>query len=192
MARHSAAKKPSRTKRLAKRNLTLREKYGGPPDASRGTAAWAMQELREDALVGFMDDLLAREEHGVTQEQCGVARKALEKLVIKASAIPDRLPFRRSIMVCLERFTAAYVEWNEPPGAGPAQVAARRKALKKMYRSRHKLAGAMRKNPYILANELDLGLVKGMYEAIAEIVKILPEVFRNLAKAVERFGRRTG
>lgn len=190
MARHSAAKKLSRTKRLAKRNLTLREKYGGPPDASRGTAAWAMQEFREDVLVGFMGDLLEREENGITQEQCGVARKALEKLAIEASAISDRLLFRRSIMGCVEKLTAAYVEWNEPPGAGPAQVKARRKALKKMRRARHKLAEAMRKNPYILANELDLDFVKGMYGAIGEIVKVLPEIFENLAKAVERFSRR--
>jgi hypothetical protein len=59
-----------------------------------------------------------------------------------------------------------------------------------MRRARHKLAEAMRKNAYVLANELDLGLVKGMYDAIGEIVKALPEVFENLTKAIERFGKR--
>jgi hypothetical protein len=190
VARHGAARKQSRRKRLAERNRKLREKHGGLPDASRGTPAWAIQELRKDALVAFMTDLLAREEEGITQEQCDTARKGLERLAIEASAIPDRLPLRRSIMGCLEKFTAAYVEWNEPPGPGEAQVAARRKALKKMRRARHKLAEALRKNPYILANELDLKLVRGMYDALGEIVKTLPEVFENLVKAVERFSRR--
>lgn len=56
----------------------------------------------------------------------------------------------------------------------------------------HKLAETMRKNPYILANELDLGLTKSVYEAIALIAKDLPEIFKNLAKAAERFSRRAG
>jgi hypothetical protein len=190
VARHAAPKKLTPAKRRAKKNLALREKYSGPPDASRRTAAWAVQELRKDALVGFMQDLHEREQEGITQEQCDIARKGLEKLVIEASAIPDRLFLRRSIMSRLEQLTAAYIEWNEPPGPGPAQVAARRKALRKMYRARHKLADAMRENPYILANELDLDLVKGMYEALGEIVRALPEIFKNLARAVGRFSRR--
>jgi hypothetical protein len=190
VARHGAGTEQSPARRRSERSRALREKYGGEPDASRGTAAWTIQEFRKDALVAFMADLLAREEEGITQEQCGIARKGLETLVIGASALSDRLFLRRSIMGRLEAFTAAYVEWNEPPGRGAAQVAARRRALRKMCRARHKLAETMRKNAYVLANELDLGLVRGMYDAIGEIVRSLPGLFKNLAKAVERFSKR--
>jgi hypothetical protein len=59
-----------------------------------------------------------------------------------------------------------------------------------MYRARHKLAEVMRKNSYILANELDLELAKDLYEAMGGIAKALPDVFVSLAKAFERFSRR--
>lgn len=155
--------------------------------ANRGTAIWGFNRFREDGLVMLMFDLLEREDLGLADDQCKIIRKAMDKISILLSAIPDKFLIRESIMGTFDEFKDTYIKWNEIEGTEEKEIKTRRKALTKMRDKRHKLATVVRKNQHILSQALDLKLVEDMYEALGAIPKVLPELFINLAKAITRF-----
>lgn len=55
---------------------------------------------------------------------------------------------------------------------------------------RHKMATRIRKRQHILSKDLDLKVVDGMYEALAELPKALPDIFKNLSKAIGSYKQR--
>lgn len=160
-----------------------------PPDTSRGSPLWGLNRLREDALVRLMEDLVDHEETGLTAEQVEVVSRALQKLLVQASALPDKAPFTPTIMASLELFAKRFENWSEITGNGEESVQKRRKALRNMRTARKKLAEVIRVNQAVLAENLDLQWVKSMYEILAEIPTAFPSLFLNLAEAVARFAK---
>jgi hypothetical protein len=159
-------------------------------DASRGTALWGINLFRADALSQLMNDLLYREKVGLLDEQCDKVKLALGEVVNVASSIPDGSWFRGAIWQELQDFADIYTNWNSHYGNDPAIVQRRQLELRKLRDKRNRIARRIRKNQHVLQNELDLRLVDNMYAAFGKLVHSLPDVFVNLAKAIERFTER--
>lgn len=159
-------------------------------DASVGTGLWALNRLSSDALPHLLKDLLWLEPSGLKPEDCTKVQTALKQIWIQAAEIPDRGLLPISIQHDIERFLNNYVKWNDPQGNHPHSVKERQVALKRLINRRHKMATRLRKRHHILSNNLDLRVVDGMYEALAELPKALPDIFKNLTKAIASYNSR--
>jgi hypothetical protein len=133
-----------------------------------------------------LDDLVSNEENGLSPEKCRKVRSSLELGANKVSELPDGSFFRRSIYEDFERFIIAYEKWNDPTGNDPSTVAERREFLKKLRKRRHKLARRIRKNMYILEEELDKEFVNSQYEALNDLVCALPDQFKRLSRLLDK------
>jgi hypothetical protein len=154
-------------------------------DASRGTVVWGFNKFRSDALVQLLNDLIARETSGLSDEQCQTVRVALSKVVGAATAIPDGAWLKVAVWTSLQEFEQLYITWNSHAGINaPAE---RKRTLKAMRRQRDRLSHKIRMNQLILAIESDAKLLDNVYRALGELSGSLPEVFRSLSGAISRF-----
>jgi len=158
--------------------------------AIRGTAIWAFNQFREDALVQLMIDLMEKETSGLEDGQAEIVTQSLEKVALHLSAMPDKFWIRTSVMEAFDKFKEAFLKWKNINGSDQKSIESRRKVLKKMRDERHKLATVTRKNMFILSQALDLKLIENIYEALSLIPRALPEIFANLGKALLRINKK--
>jgi hypothetical protein len=159
-------------------------------DVSRGTAMWAFNLFRQDALSQLLKDLLAIEKLGIDDEKCEKVQTSLREISIAASAIPDGTFFSKAIWKEVDDFKDVYIKWNNVKGVNPDAIESRKQALKELKAKRHKIARKTRKHQHVLAFELDLAVVDSMYTALNNLVLSVPGLFNNLAGAVGRFESR--
>lgn len=159
-------------------------------NAEVGTPLWGVNKLRADALGALLDDLLALERSGLKEEKCIKVQHALGRLTNAATGIPDGSFWKRQVWKEFEIFEKVYFTWNSIEGERPENIAQRRAYLRKLRKRRSKIATRIRKNQYVIQNEIDLQVVKRGYEALGDLTEALPEIFTNLAKAVGRFGKK--
>lgn len=159
-------------------------------DASRGTAIWAFNLFRSDALSQLLQDLLRLEKSGLTEDKCEKVQIALRSMQLAASGIPDGTFFSRALFSELEEFKNVYVRWNEVNGTSDVSIEARAKVLNQLASQRHKIAKRVRKHQHVLSTELDLQVVDTMYGAFKDLVTALPDLFKRLGAAVGRFEAR--
>ena len=150
----------------------------------RGTAIWALNRYREDALTSLMDDLIELEADGLPDGECQLVRRALERGANEAAGIPDGR--FKTILAAFERLVSDYDEWNR----NPATADDRRRRLRRLRKTRHLLANRIRKNAHVLEGKLDLEIVDAQYAALDRLIRALPEKLPRLAKAVGRFAKR--
>ncbi len=153
----------------------------------RGTLIWELNCLRSDLMPNLLDDLVSFEKKGLEEEQCDEVKKALSKLVNAAVAIPDGSFLRKAIWNEFECFEKIYHAWNDDE-RGESDVARkhRKQQLENLRDQRHRIAKTIRKNYAILENELDLLLLKASHQAMADLVTAVPDLFKELGKAVSR------
>jgi hypothetical protein len=182
---------PERTLRSGRsRNAGGERGGGGVNDARRGGLVWSLNSFRSDALVQFLDDLLALENGGLQRDECDLVRGALERIVNAASAVPDGSLWRDSILAELERFTEIYEKWNEREGVHEEAVAHRRAQLKGLRRSRRRLAHRVASRQQSLSTEIDAQLMERMFDAFRRLVRDSPQAFPSLGGAVRRYDKR--
>ena len=157
---------------------------------ARGTPIWGINAFRSDGLSRLLDDLVDLERHGLQRKECDQVKAALEKIASRAAAIPDGSFWRRTIYKEFEAFAEIYEEWNSREGHDNNSIEHRRYALRKLRQARNSIATRIRKNQFILQNELDLMLVEGMYNALRDLTATLPEIFKNVAQAIARYESR--
>ncbi len=156
----------------------------------RGTTVWHLNCLRSDLLPNLLDDLVSAERTGLIEGHCKEVKRALDKVVNSATSIPDGSFWTRSIWKELEGFKEIYDNWNSMFGDHHTAQQHRRTALKKLRKQRHCIAKKIRKHQHILANELDLKLITASHEAMADLVKAVPDLFKELGKAVNRYAEK--
>ena len=139
-------------------------------------------QFRSKGLGSLLDDLLELEETGLTDSQCQQVRLALGKIVNASAAIPDGSWLRGSVFNELEAFEHLYIQWN-----GHTTAEQRKETLGKMRKRRQRIAQRIRKNQYILSEELDLNLLKSIYDSLGQLSKDMPRIFPNLSSAMKNF-----
>ncbi|MET0118953.1 MAG: hypothetical protein ABW090_16140 [Sedimenticola sp.] len=159
----------------------------GSLDVRRGTATWAFNRFRSDALSKILNDLLALENTGLDENICEKVQEALGIVINEATSIPDGSFLGKPLWKDLEAFKDTYVIWNDVNGTDEAAIRKRRDVLKKLRVKRHKVARRARKNQFVLANDLDLEVVRTMYSAMSNLANSVPDVFKQLAKSVSSF-----
>ena len=112
---------------------------------------------------------------------------ALGEIVNVASSIPDGSWFRGSIWKELQDFADIYHNWNSHYGNDPAIVQRRQEELRNLRAKRNRIARRIRKNQFVLQNELDLQLVEDMYAAFGKLAHSLPWCFRKSHKGDRAF-----
>lgn len=160
-------------------------------DGRRGTSLWAINSFRGDALTQFLDDLVELEQDGLQPHQCNEVKKALSKMSNRAASVPKGGFFQSSILKEFEDFETIYSEWNNHDGMDDGKMH-RRVALKRLRKKRARIAEKIRKNQFVIQNELDLELVRELYSAAGSLASTFPELFKNLGGAVTRFEKRSG
>ena len=158
-------------------------------DARRGTVIWGFNRFRSDALVQLLNDLLEKENEGLSDNHCEHVTKALGQVVNLATAIPDGSWFKSAVWKELQDFEKLYQEWNSHTGEDALRK--RKKTLQSLRKKRNRIAKRIRRNQFILENELDLKLIEDMYGAFGQVTRALPDIFRNLAGAVGRFQKKS-
>ena len=153
-------------------------------DASRGTVLWNVNRFRTDVLVSLLNDLSELEETGLEEHECRQVQSALAKMTNTATAVPDHSFWGRSIWSQFKRFEEIYDEWNGHEGTGREIAKARRSSLQKLRSRRNRIASRIRKNQFLLQNELDGKMIKDLYEAFGALSNSLPELFRNVSRAL--------
>ncbi len=154
----------------------------------KNTAGWAFDRIRQDALVQLLNDIQNSESAGYDEEICVKVRSALGGVVNLATTIPDRDGiFKTAVWKLLQEFEELYIKWNKVNGSSGNNIKAREGLRKKMRKKRHQIAHKVRKNFFILGNDLDLQSVDAVYQLFYEATKAAPEILSNLSKAVERY-----
>ena len=159
-------------------------------DASRGTAVWAFNLFRQDALTQLLNDLLAVEKTGINEDICHQVQTSLKAISNEASSIPDGTFFSQAIWKEIDDFKDVYIKWNDVKGSHPDAIKARDGMLKALRKKRHSIARKTRKHQYVSSTELDLQVVHNMYSAFNKLVSAVPDIFKNLADAVSRFDKK--
>lgn len=158
---------------------------------ARGTAVWGLNQFRQGALVSLLNDLASVRESGLAGDQCKEVEQALERVVNVSTQIPDGSFFRKSVYQHLEKFLALYNKWNNP-GDASDPIGHRQRFLKKLRKRRHRLARTIRRNQHVLNRELDLKLLEKIYASLGGLATSLPEIFKDLAKTVKNFSKKSG
>lgn len=159
-------------------------------DASTGTAIWAFNQFRQDALTQLLNDLLAVERTGISEDICSQVQTALKAISNQASSIPDGTFFSHAIWTEIDDFKDVYIRWNDVNGNDPKAIKARDSVLKQLRKKRHKIAKKTRKHQYVLSNELDLQVVDNMYKAFNDLVSAVPDIFKCMAQAIIRYDKK--
>ncbi|MFL6263238.1 MAG: hypothetical protein ACJ76Y_26375 [Thermoanaerobaculia bacterium] len=154
----------------------------------KGSVLWSVNRFRSDALGSLLDDLVVLEDYGLDEELCKKVRRALARITNAATELPDDAWWKRQIWKELQSFETIYEQWNNIDG-GEEKREARKDKLRQLRKRRNKIATKIRKNQYIIQNELDLKLVRDGYEALGDLSKALPDLFKNLAAAIGRFAK---
>ena len=157
-------------------------------DLGRGTAFWGFDRFKSDVLVQLLNDLSDLEGAGLPDEHCQHIKLALAKLTNLTTAIPDGTFLKKGLWVDFQKLETLYTEWNDYKGLNPVEY--RKGKLQDLRKQRHLIAQKARKNHHILTQELDLQLVNSVYEALADLAKALPDILKNLSRAISRYKSR--
>jgi hypothetical protein len=156
-------------------------------DNTQGSTLWAFNRFRSDVLTTLLNDLSRHEARGIDDVTCARIKYALSTLVNLSTALPDGGFLQRSVFDELLIFERRYTEWNaverfDAPG--------RVRALKRLRESRKRLSNIIRRNQYVIQSELDLELIRSMYEAVENLVTALPSVLSGLGRVLERISQK--
>ena len=163
----------------------------GPPvstalDARHGSDLWKFNRFRSLVLVGLLDDLSLHGDSGISDAHCREIRDGLSRITNAATELPDGAFLRRSVWQEFARMEDLYDRWNAVDGDSPQARFERKTLLRKLRKRRHAIANRVRRNQFRIAEELDLAFLKAVYEASGAMVKALPELLTNLARALNR------
>jgi hypothetical protein len=156
-------------------------------DGTRGSVLWGFNRFRSDALVQLLNDLLRLEQVGLPDAKCELVKDALRRILQASANTPAKSWLSSFVTGDLEEFDNLYSVWNSHGGEGAARK--RSETLKQMQRRRHRLASKIRSNQLILATELDARLIGEIYLALEDLSSSMPEVFKRLSQAVNRYNR---
>ncbi len=161
-------------------------------DNTRGSPLWAFNYFRSQVLTNLLNDLVDHENAGLSQEYCDKVARLLEYFVNATTNIPGGGLVTGSIYPTVDRFAVLYREWNDIRGEHERAAEDRRYKLHELRQQRQKISNKVRSLQYEIANDLDRQLLKKSYEALGDLITLVPQSFKNLTEAIKEFSKRGG
>ena len=169
-----------------KKGLSLRV------DNHRGSTLWAFNHFRSPMLTSLLNDLVDLERTGLSQENCQLVTRALDYFTNSTTEVPSGGFLTGKLYPQVEKFSALYQEWNEIQGQSEVAVFERKQSLEKLRKQRQKITDTTRSLQFELSNNLDKKILADTYQAIGEMINLVPNVFNNLSKSFGDYIRRGG
>jgi hypothetical protein len=161
-------------------------------DNTRGSPLWAFNYFRSQVLTNLLNDIVDNEVAGFSPEHCDKVARALEYFVNATTDIPGGGLLTGPIYPTVDRFAVLYREWNDIHGELDRAIEDRRYKLYELRRQRQKISDKARSLQYEIENNLDRQLLKKAYEALGDLITLVPQTFANLTGAIEEFLKRGG
>lgn len=161
-------------------------------DNTQGTPLWAFNYFRSQVLTNLLNDLFDHETAGFSREYCGKIAGALEYFVNATTEIPSGGLVTGAIYPTVDRFTVLYREWNEIQGESSRSIEDRRYKLHELRQQRQKISDKARSLQYEIEQNLDRQLLKKSYEALGDLITLVPQSFKNLTGVLTEFLKRGG
>lgn len=133
----------------------------------------------------FLSDLDRWEADGLRPELHAAVSRWLAELTDVAASIPDGNLIGRKVHERCDDLARAYREWHESGDEG--RRSRKRRKLRKRINA---LATAYRVRAKLLEDEVDLRVLRAMYEATARLLLIVPGSSSALGRVVRSFARR--
>ena len=162
-------------------------------DNTRGSHLWSYNHYRSRILTSLLNDLIELENEGLDEENCKMVRRSLEYFVNASTSVPkggflSGGPLYKEI----ESFAATYKEWNDVNGRDEFNIQMRRKKVRELRKNRQRISNKIRKLQYELENNLDQKVLHDSYNAIGDIIKLVPGIFKNLSSSYNDYLKKGG
>ncbi len=161
-------------------------------DNTRGSPLWAFNYFRSQVLTHLLNDLVDCEAAGFSPEYCDKIARSLEYFVNATTDIPSGGLVTGSIYPTVDRFAVLYREWNDIHGRPERAIEDRRYKLHELRQQRQKISNKARSLQYEIENNLDRQLLNKSYEALGDLITLVPQTFKNLTEAITEFLKRGG
>jgi hypothetical protein len=162
-------------------------------DNTQGSHLWSFNHYRINILTSLLNDIIDLENDGLEEDTCKIVRKSLDYFINASTNVPvGGFLSGKALYEEIESFANTYKEWNGIEGKTPEFVDQRRQIVKQLRRKRQGITNKVRRLQYELENHLDQKLLADSYTAIGEVIKLVPNVFNNLASSYGDYLKRSG
>ena len=178
----------SRRKQKAQSTETSAKKLNG----KRGSPVWRFNYFRSVVLTSLLNDLYNLEQTGIEDQHCKKIAASLNYFSNAATDIPSAGPFMGPLYKDIEKFIELYQAWNDIQG-GDLEAAASRRGLRlKLMSQRQRITNKARQLQFAIQENVDTQLMKSGFDALGELITVVPDLLSNLGKALGEFAKRGG
>ncbi len=162
-------------------------------DASQGSDLWIQTFFKETMLTALLNDIGSLEDRGLDDEHCEYVQRALEKYADATTAVPNVGFFAgKSLSKRIELFAEIYRDWNDVDGFSENEIRQRRSFHRSLRKARQEIADKERKLRFEIVNNYDVAGLKAGYEALQGVITLVPDTFKNVGKALDKYFSRGG
>jgi hypothetical protein len=161
-------------------------------DNTRGSKLWSFNYFRQSILTNLLDDLYDLETTGLDDNICEEIHTFLEYFGDAATDIPEGGFMTGPIYKDIEKFTNTYINWNKIKGEDEESRKKRRSIRSKLKQQRQLITNKARRLQYELDTNLDQKLLEAGYNAIGNLITLVPDLLNNLTRSFNEFVKRGG
>lgn len=161
-------------------------------DSARGSNLWAYNYYRTTMLTSLLNDMIDLENKGLEERYCDVVQRSLGYFVNAITEVPSGGFLTGNLHSEVERFERLYIDWNNINGTDDRHARDRRKMLVKLRDRRQVISNKVRSLQYEIDNNLDRKILADTYQAVGDLVTLVPDLLKNLASAYAEYLKRGG
>lgn len=157
-------------------------------NSTYGSQLWSYNHFRINILSSLLNDLIDLENEGLEEDICKVVRKSLEYYINASTNIPEGgFLSGGPLYLEIESFADTYRQWNDVKGKEPEVIKQRVKIIRILRKKRQKITNKIRRLQFEIENNLDQKILADSYNAIGEIINLVPNIFRNLGSSYKDY-----
>lgn len=162
-------------------------------DNAQGSHLWAYNHFRTNVLTSLLNDLIDLENEGLDENYCKEVRRSLEYFINASTNIPKGgFLSGGPLYLEIDSFAKTYKEWNDVNGQDPDYIKKRRALIKSLRKKRQTISNKVRRLQYELENNLDQKILTDTYNVIDDLIKLVPNLFKNLTSSYKDYLKATG
>jgi len=160
-------------------------------DNTQGSPLWQYNHFRTSIITSLLNDLVDLENEGMAEDICKQIQKSLRYFVAASTEVSTGgFLSGGPLYVEIQQFLDTYVEWNDINGRTLENSKQRRKKLSVLLKKRQDITDKVRRLQFELQNDLDQKILADSYNAIGELINIVPGMFRNLTSSFGQYTKR--